>query len=95
MVQVKWSSLVMIIIILIAAAALTHVADIWTVPIQNDTTIDQLNGGDAEMVIMHSTNSMLATLRTVIFPIAILICLLIVALEVKRIIKENEVKTDN
>ena len=100
MIQIKWSSVILMIVILSAAGVLSHIADVWTVPMQNDTTMAQLNGGDTDMVIMNSTNSMLSSIRISIFPIAIALCMLIVALEVKRILKlnkekEEEKKTDN
>ena len=79
--------LVVIIVIAITASILTHVFDKWTIPAQNEATMAQVNGGNAEMMVMHSTNSFLTTVRTVTWPIAAIIILCIIMTEVVRVIK--------
>jgi len=92
--NIKWSKLIWIVAILIIASVLTHVADKWTVPLQNETTMAQVNGGDADMVVMHSSNSILQSFRLYIWPIAILLCAIIMILETRRTFKELTKETE-
>ena len=79
--------LVVIVILAVTASILTHVFDKWTIPVQNEVTMNQVNGGDAEMIAMHSTNSVFDTIRTMTWPVAAIIILCIIMTEVVRVIK--------
>ena len=76
---------------------MSHVGDKWTVPLQNDTTLAQMNGGDIEMVAMHSTNSFLTSVRDYIWPTSLFLCFIIFACEGVRAFKffTEEEKTTN
>ena len=89
-VKVKKSKIVLIVVILVIASALTHMADVWTIPVQNEATVAQLNGGDMEMVATHSTNSILERTRSGIIPLAVVICMMIAVFESKRMMTEAE-----
>jgi len=44
-------------LLVMLALALTFVMERWTVPVQNELTVAQVNGGDAEMVALHTARS--------------------------------------
>jgi hypothetical protein len=71
------------------------VAEKWTIPVQNDATVAQLNSSDVDMVVTHSTNSMLQTIRTAIWPIAWVIVFVIVAFECRRLYQEKLAEEDD
>ena len=68
------------------ASVLTHLADKWTIPAQNETTISQVNGGDEELIAMHSTNSILVNTRLYIWPIVGTLVFFIIMIEMTRLI---------
>jgi len=84
---ISFSEVFLIAMIILTGAVLVHILDLWTVPVQNDVMIAQLNGGDSDMVIMKSTNSLLTNLRLAVWPLVILICALLSVLKVFSIIK--------
>ena len=84
-IKIKWSKIIWIVVILIITSILSHIVDQWTIPIRNEITVAQLNGGDSEMVIMHSTNSLLLNFRMMIWPISFIIVGIIIVLEVLKI----------
>ena len=87
----KWKfpvgKLILILFIIGCASLFTHMMDRWTVPIQNEITIDQLNGGDAELVTRDVTNSFLNNMRIGIWPVAVFIILIIIFSEIVKCIK--------
>jgi multisubunit Na+/H+ antiporter MnhB subunit len=95
--KVSKCKIAMIILIIVGAGVLNHMADIWTVPLQNDATMAQVNGGDAEFLATQTTNSMLVNVRGFIFPIALFIIGIIVGTEVvtKRTRKTKEEAEEN
>jgi len=92
--NVKWSKLIWMIVILLISLVITHTADKWTIPLQNDTTIAQVNGGDEELVVMHSTNSLLSTVRIYTTPVACLIIIMIAWLEILQMGKRAKEKEE-
>lgn len=85
----------MIVIVLIVTSVFAHLADDWTIPLQNDTTMAQVNGDGVDLAVMKSSNSFLNTVRISIWPLAIVICLLVAGSEILRINKELDKKDDS
>ena len=81
---------VVAVLLLAVGSVLTFVSDIWTIPAQNEAAISQLNGGAADMAIMHTTNSVLRVVRCGIMPLAVLIVAVMMFYEAKRVVKETE-----
>jgi len=91
----KLYKIVIAVLLLAVASALTFMSDIWTIPTQNEVAISQLNGNGTDMVIMHTTNSTLRVVRRGIMPLVILIIMVMGVIEVKRVVKEkNKVKKE-
>lgn len=78
------SKLILAIVILICAFSFSHIVDRWTIPIQNEVTINQLSGGNTELIVRDSTNSFLINLRLWIVPIAGLIVIIMSGTEIKK-----------
>ena len=63
-----------IIGICIVAFVLSFVADTHTIPVANEVSLAQVNGGDEEFVEMRTTNKVIESVQNVIWPIAYSLC---------------------
>lgn len=81
------SRILVVLVLLILtgiASGLTHVLDYWTVPVQNEVAMAQLNGGDAEWVTTRSMNEFLGHIQSWTWPSFACIGLLVVGCHVKK-----------
>lgn len=83
-------SILLIIFIIIVCSATTHVVDVWMVPVQNEITTDQLNGGDGEFITRTTGNEFLIQLRSWINPIGAVLVLAIIVKEVTVSLKKSK-----
>lgn len=78
-------AIVSIAFIMIVSSVSLFIADVYTVPINNEATISQLNGGDYEFGAMKSTRSLIEKSQSFIPLIAFLMSGYIIGSSVKKI----------
>lgn len=85
--KIPSGKIISIICLIVVASFLNHIYHIWSLPIKNQVTVNQLNGGGAEFIALHSTNSFLTNIQTLNWPIFLFFILLIIAFEIKKVVK--------
>lgn len=83
-------AIVGIIIVCIVAGISIFIIDTYTIPITNEVSLSQVNGGSEEYLEMRATNKLIETAQSSIPLIAILLSLIIVALTVRQFLNEKE-----
>ena len=78
-----------IIGICIVAFVLSFVADTHTIPVANEVSLAQVNGGDEEFVEMRTTNKVIETAQNAVWPVAGALCLGIIGFVTRRTLKRE------
>ena len=62
--------LIGIVVLCGLAFIVSFVADTYTIPVANEASLAQVNGGDEEFVEMRTTNKVIETTQNIVWPVA-------------------------
>jgi hypothetical protein len=88
----KWKIFVILTIIVVSSILQFCMNDL-TVPMRNEITINQLNGGNAAMIENNTSRTFIANSYNYIWIISLIVSILIVQPEIKYVIKNRNKQT--
>ena len=70
-------SIILSIVLLIVASVISFSVENYTVPVQNDMSLAQVNGDDVDWAAMRTANSGIMKIRSIIWPMTTVLFIII------------------
>jgi len=81
---------VLITILLAVSYSLSFITDTYFIPVANEASLAQLNGGDIEYLEMRTTKKIIETIQSIIIPIASIWALIAIVYLLFSIFKKED-----
>jgi len=81
---------ILITILLAVSYSLSFITDTYFIPVANEASLAQLNGGDIEYLEMRTTKKIIETIQSIIIPIASIWALIAIVYLLFSIFKKED-----
>ena len=81
---------ILVIMLFIISYSLSFIVDTYFIPVANEASLAQLNGGDIEYLEMRTTKKLIETFQAIIIPVASILSLITIMCSLFLIFKKED-----